>query len=153
MLMHSASQYMLTFIHSIHDSDYNMRPYHWKNKLEANIYVLLGISEFSMSTLFWLFNCTTIIYLSLELAVCLYVFLHFVYSLKLDFLVWQPGYSQHTFAGHNYQVTSLDFHPKKTDLLCSCDGNGEIRYWNVTQLTCVRVIKVSTLLFDPLKYS
>ncbi|XP_047082985.1 transcriptional corepressor LEUNIG_HOMOLOG-like [Lolium rigidum] len=55
-----------------------------------------------------------------------------------------PGYSQHTFTGHNGHVTSLDFHPKKTDLLCSCDGNGEIRYWNVTQLACVRVIKGGT---------
>ncbi|KAI4964159.1 hypothetical protein ZWY2020_006961 [Hordeum vulgare] len=49
-----------------------------------------------------------------------------------------PAFSQHTFTGHNYQVTSLDFHPKKTELLCSCDGNGEIRYWNVTQHTCIR---------------
>jgi WD40 repeat protein len=84
------------------------------------------------------------------LAVCLFAF---VYCLKLDFFVWQPGYSQHTFTGHNGHVTSLDFHPKKTDLLCSCDGNGEIRYWNVTQLACVRVIKVSTLLSGPLKVS
>uniref|UniRef100_A0A8R7QY39 Transcriptional corepressor LEUNIG n=1 Tax=Triticum urartu TaxID=4572 RepID=A0A8R7QY39_TRIUA len=57
-----------------------------------------------------------------------------------------PAFSQHTFAGHNYSVTSLDFHPKKTELLCSCDGNGEIRYWNVTQHSCIRVIKVGTLL-------
>lgn len=55
-----------------------------------------------------------------------------------------PAFSQHTFTGHNYQVTSLDFHPKKTELLCSCDGNGEIRYWNVTQHTCIRVIKGGT---------
>ncbi|VAI51295.1 unnamed protein product [Triticum turgidum subsp. durum] len=53
-----------------------------------------------------------------------------------------PAFSQHTFTGHNYSVTSLDFHPKKTELLCSCDGNGEIRYWNVTQHSCIRVIKV-----------
>ncbi|KAK8463489.1 hypothetical protein SEVIR_1G368600v4 [Setaria viridis] len=55
-----------------------------------------------------------------------------------------PGFSLHTFTGHSFQVTSLDFHPKKTDLLCSCDGNGEIRYWNVTQLTCMRAIKGGT---------
>ncbi|XP_037453889.1 transcriptional corepressor LEUNIG_HOMOLOG-like [Triticum dicoccoides] len=55
-----------------------------------------------------------------------------------------PAFSQHTFTGHNYSVTSLDFHPKKTELLCSCDGNGEIRYWNVTQHSCIRVIKGGT---------
>ncbi|VAI62848.1 unnamed protein product [Triticum turgidum subsp. durum] len=58
-----------------------------------------------------------------------------------------PAFSQHTFTGHNYSVTSLDFHPKKTELLCSCDGNGEIRYWNVTQHSCIRVIKVVLLKF------
>nr|CAB3448303.1 unnamed protein product [Digitaria exilis] len=57
-----------------------------------------------------------------------------------------PGFSLHTFNGHGFQVTSLDFHPKKTDLLCSCDGNGEIRYWNVTQLACLRAIKVADVL-------
>ena len=57
--------------------------------------------------------------------------------------VLQPGFSLHTFTGHSGQVTSLDFHPKKTDLLCSCDGSGEIRYWNATQLTCLRAIKVA----------
>ncbi|TVU27244.1 hypothetical protein EJB05_29841 [Eragrostis curvula] len=54
------------------------------------------------------------------------------------------GFSLHTFTGHGFQVTSLDFHPKKTDLLCSCDGSGEIRYWNVTQPTCMRAIKGGT---------
>ncbi|KAF0933420.1 hypothetical protein E2562_018524 [Oryza meyeriana var. granulata] len=55
-----------------------------------------------------------------------------------------PGFSLHTFLGHSVQVTSLDFHPKKTDLLCSCDGNGEIRYWNLNQLNCIRVMKGGT---------
>ncbi|EEC74226.1 hypothetical protein OsI_09411 [Oryza sativa Indica Group] len=55
-----------------------------------------------------------------------------------------PGFCLHTFVGHNVQVTSLDFHPKKTDLLCSCDGNGEIRYWNLTQLSCMRAMKGGT---------
>ncbi|KAJ6844106.1 transcriptional corepressor LEUNIG-like protein isoform X3 [Iris pallida] len=45
----------------------------------------------------------------------------------------EPSFSLHTFTGHSSQVTSLDFHPKKTDLLCSCDDNGEIRVWNVGQ--------------------
>uniref|UniRef100_A0A453Q113 Uncharacterized protein n=1 Tax=Aegilops tauschii subsp. strangulata TaxID=200361 RepID=A0A453Q113_AEGTS len=58
--------------------------------------------------------------------------------------ITDPAFSQHTFTGHNYSVTSLDFHPKKTELLCSCDGNGEIRYWNVAQHSCIRVIKGGT---------
>jgi WD40 repeat protein len=66
--------------------------------------------------------------------------------------VLQPGFSLHTFNGHSFQVTSLDFHPKKTDLLGSCDGNGEIRYWNVTQLTCMHAIKVSTIVFTTQKF-
>ena len=57
-------------------------------------------------------------------------------------LVLQPGFSLHTFAGHCSGITSLDFHPKKTDLLCSCDSNGEIRYWNVSQLSCMRAMNV-----------
>ncbi|XP_052152403.1 transcriptional corepressor LEUNIG_HOMOLOG-like isoform X1 [Oryza glaberrima] len=55
-----------------------------------------------------------------------------------------PGFSLHTFAGHCSGITSLDFHPKKTDLLCSCDSNGEIRYWNVSQLSCMRAMKGGT---------
>ncbi|KAG8065234.1 hypothetical protein GUJ93_ZPchr0004g38815 [Zizania palustris] len=55
-----------------------------------------------------------------------------------------PGFSLHTFTGHGFQITSLDFHPKKTELLCSCDSNGEIRYWNMTQLGCMRATKGGT---------
>ncbi|KAL5208360.1 hypothetical protein ABZP36_032795 [Zizania latifolia] len=55
-----------------------------------------------------------------------------------------PGFSLHTFTGHGFQVTSLEFHPKKIDLLCSCDGNGEIRYWDLTQLNCMRTMKGGT---------
>ncbi|KAF7091978.1 hypothetical protein CFC21_094511 [Triticum aestivum] len=50
-------------------------------------------------------------------------------------------FSHHTFSGHKYPIVSLDIHPKKTDLLCSCDRNGEIRYWNVTQLTYLGAMK------------
>ncbi|XP_008802409.1 transcriptional corepressor LEUNIG_HOMOLOG-like isoform X2 [Phoenix dactylifera] len=56
----------------------------------------------------------------------------------------EPNFSLHTFAGHSSQVTSLDFHPKKTDVFCSCDGNGEIRYWNVSQYSCSHVSKGGT---------
>ncbi|CAD5195586.1 unnamed protein product [Musa acuminata subsp. malaccensis] len=57
----------------------------------------------------------------------------------------QPNYCLHTFSGHNSQVTSLDFHPKKTDLMCSCDGNGEIRLWDLSQYTLSRVSKGGTV--------
>lgn len=56
----------------------------------------------------------------------------------------EPNYCLQTFSGHGSQVTSIDFHPKKTDLLCSCDGNGEIRLWNVSQYSCSRVSKGGT---------
>ncbi|KAG0447762.1 hypothetical protein HPP92_028155 [Vanilla planifolia] len=56
----------------------------------------------------------------------------------------EPSYCLNTFTGHSSQVTSVDFHPKKTDLLCSCDGNGEIRYWNVNQYSSSRVSKGAT---------
>ncbi|KAK3160359.1 hypothetical protein QOZ80_1BG0058470 [Eleusine coracana subsp. coracana] len=52
-----------------------------------------------------------------------------------------PKFSLHTFTGHPHQVVSLDFHPTKTDLLCSCDAFGEIRYWNVNRLKCERTMK------------
>nr|WDA53386.1 transcriptional corepressor leunig-like protein [Erycina pusilla] len=55
-----------------------------------------------------------------------------------------PSYCLNTFTGHASQVTSVDFHPKKTDFLCSCDGNGEIRYWNLNQYSCSRVSKGAT---------
>ncbi|KAJ0741018.1 putative transcription factor WD40-like family [Helianthus annuus] len=45
--------------------------------------------------------------------------------------VWDadnPGFSLRTFMGHSASVMSLDFHPNKDDLLCSCDGDWEIRY-------------------------
>ncbi|KAK1265928.1 Transcriptional corepressor LEUNIG [Acorus gramineus] len=56
----------------------------------------------------------------------------------------KPGYLVKPYSGHGSHVMSLDFHPKKTDLFCSCDGNGEIRYWNVNQFPCTRVSKGGT---------
>ncbi|KAH7573058.1 hypothetical protein JRO89_XS03G0058700 [Xanthoceras sorbifolium] len=55
----------------------------------------------------------------------------------------KPSYSLHTYTGHTSHVISLDFHPKKTDLFCSCDGNNEIRYWNINQYPCARISKAS----------
>lgn len=56
----------------------------------------------------------------------------------------QPGYSLRTFMGHSASVMSLDFHPNKDDLICSCDGDGEIRYWSINNGSCQRVFKVDS---------
>lgn len=56
----------------------------------------------------------------------------------------QPGYTIRTFTGHSASVMSLDFHPNKEDLICSCDGDGEIRYWSITNGSCARVSKVES---------
>ncbi|XP_031407113.1 transcriptional corepressor LEUNIG-like isoform X3 [Punica granatum] len=63
-----------------------------------------------------------------------------------------PGYSLRTFMGHNAVVISLDFHPNKDDLLCSCDGDGEIRYWSINNGSCTRVFKggMAQVRFQPL---
>ncbi|XP_061978644.1 transcriptional corepressor LEUNIG-like [Populus nigra] len=55
-----------------------------------------------------------------------------------------PSISLFKLLGHAEQVMSLDFHPRKVDLLCSCDGNDEIRLWNVNKRTCMRVSKGAT---------
>ncbi|KAH7572338.1 hypothetical protein JRO89_XS04G0240000 [Xanthoceras sorbifolium] len=58
--------------------------------------------------------------------------------------VWDtdnPGYSLRTFTGHSTTVRSLDFHPSKEDLICSCDNNSEIRYWSINNGSCAGVFK------------
>ncbi|XP_054800101.1 transcriptional corepressor LEUNIG-like isoform X2 [Prosopis cineraria] len=58
--------------------------------------------------------------------------------------VWdaaKPNKSLFELPGHAEQVMSLDFHPRKVDLLCSSDSNGIMRLWNVTQGVCVRINK------------
>ncbi|CAH1428040.1 unnamed protein product [Lactuca virosa] len=58
--------------------------------------------------------------------------------------VWDadnPGFSLRTFIGHSASVMSLDFHPNKDDLICSCDGDGEIRYWSINNGSCSCVFK------------
>ncbi|RID69574.1 hypothetical protein BRARA_C01661 [Brassica rapa] len=55
--------------------------------------------------------------------------------------VSKPGYFVRTISGHNAPVMSLDFHPKKTDLFCSCDTNNEIRFWSINAANCLRGIK------------
>eukprot|EP00252_Welwitschia_mirabilis_P005203 TRINITY_DN1568_c0_g6_i2.p1 TRINITY_DN1568_c0_g6~~TRINITY_DN1568_c0_g6_i2.p1 ORF type:complete len:882 (-),score=202.48 TRINITY_DN1568_c0_g6_i2:799-3444(-) len=68
--------------------------------------------------------------------------------------VWDadnPSYSLRTFAGHITSVMSLDFHPMNEDLICSCDANGEIRYWSVSQGQYTSIFKggVSQTRFQP----
>ncbi|WVZ72535.1 hypothetical protein U9M48_020975 [Paspalum notatum var. saurae] len=58
--------------------------------------------------------------------------------------VWDsdnPGYSIRTFTGHSASVMSLDFHPNKDDLICSCDGDNEIRFWSIKHGNIVRIFK------------
>ncbi|CAI0414875.1 unnamed protein product [Linum tenue] len=66
--------------------------------------------------------------------------------------VWDadnPGYTLRTFTGHSASVMSLDFHPNKDDLICSCDGDGEIRYWSIIH-GCQRVFKgTAQMRFQP----
>ncbi|CAN1331357.1 Transcriptional corepressor LEUNIG [Linum perenne] len=62
--------------------------------------------------------------------------------------VWDadnPGYSLRTFTGHSTTVMSVDFHPTKEDLICSCDSNNEMRYWSIKNGSCAGVFKVSAM--------
>ncbi|KAL8258977.1 hypothetical protein R6Q59_026930 [Mikania micrantha] len=52
-----------------------------------------------------------------------------------------PSYCLHAHTGHTTHVMSLDFHPKKNDLFCFCDGNSEVRYWNLSPFVCTRISK------------
>ncbi|KAF0916133.1 hypothetical protein E2562_000734 [Oryza meyeriana var. granulata] len=68
--------------------------------------------------------------------------------------VWDSdnqGYSIRTFTGHAASVMSLDFHPSKDDLICSCDGDNEIRFWSINNGNIVRIFKggSSQLRFQP----
>ncbi|KAE8656405.1 Detected protein of confused Function [Hibiscus syriacus] len=56
-------------------------------------------------------------------------------------LITDPRKSLFKLVGHAEQVLSLDFHPRKVDLLCSCDSNNEMRLWNINQRTCINVSK------------
>ncbi|WJX62638.1 hypothetical protein P8452_47609 [Trifolium repens] len=44
------------------------------------------------------------------------------------YLATRSGYSLRTFTGHSAYVMSLDFHPNKDDLICSCDGDESLRH-------------------------
>ncbi|XP_009367962.2 transcriptional corepressor LEUNIG_HOMOLOG-like isoform X4 [Pyrus x bretschneideri] len=61
--------------------------------------------------------------------------------------VWDannPRYPLRTFMGHSASVMSLDFHPNKDDLICSCDVDGQIRYWSIHKGSCLCVSKGGT---------
>ncbi|GAB4832926.1 hypothetical protein Ancab_006946 [Ancistrocladus abbreviatus] len=69
--------------------------------------------------------------------------------------VWEAentSYSLRNFTGHSTAVMSVDFHPNKDDLICSCDGNGEIRYWSITHGSCLKVFEggMTQVRFQPL---
>nr|XP_011460664.1 PREDICTED: transcriptional corepressor LEUNIG-like [Fragaria vesca subsp. vesca] len=55
-----------------------------------------------------------------------------------------PSESISKLEGHSEQVMSVDFHPRKLNLLSSCDSNDEIRLWNVNQSTCTHMLKGAT---------
>ncbi|MED6130640.1 hypothetical protein PIB30_002756 [Stylosanthes scabra] len=53
----------------------------------------------------------------------------------------RPNKSLFQLNGHADQVMSLDFNPRKANILCSCDSNDVIRLWDVNQRTCLHTTK------------
>ncbi|XP_037492792.1 transcriptional corepressor LEUNIG-like [Jatropha curcas] len=56
--------------------------------------------------------------------------------------VWDtndPNKSICTFTGHSTPIMSIDFHPFKDDLICSCDADSELRYWSIQNGTCLKI--------------
>ncbi|XP_020202969.1 transcriptional corepressor LEUNIG [Cajanus cajan] len=58
--------------------------------------------------------------------------------------VENPFYSHRIFTGHSTAIMSIDFHSNIDDLVCSCDGDGEIRYWSINNGSCGRVFTGGT---------
>ncbi|KAF8780268.1 hypothetical protein HU200_001944 [Digitaria exilis] len=48
-----------------------------------------------------------------------------------------------SFMEHSTQVTSVEFNPKNTSLLCSCDDGGKVVYWTIGQLNPRRISKTT----------
>ncbi|CAN6302621.1 unnamed protein product [Urochloa humidicola] len=48
-----------------------------------------------------------------------------------------------SFMGHNTQVSSVEFNPKHTSLLCSCDDGGKVLYWTIGQPNPRRISKAT----------
>ncbi|RCV26122.1 hypothetical protein SETIT_5G220000v2 [Setaria italica] len=73
--------------------------------------------------------------------------------------VWDADdteYSLRTFTGHQAPIMSLDFHPNKQDVICSCDSDGQVHSWRANYANCLTCVKVSRgvavqLRFQPLK--
>lgn len=61
--------------------------------------------------------------------------------------ILQPDHSIRSFTGHSASVISLDFHPTKEDLICSCDNVSTIRYWSIKNGGCAGVSKVLVNLY------
>jgi len=60
--------------------------------------------------------------------------------------VWDADdaeYSLRTFTGHQASIMSLDFHPNKQDVICSCDSAGQVRSWSTIYSNCLNCVKVS----------
>ncbi|KAL6626853.1 hypothetical protein ACP70R_030579 [Stipagrostis hirtigluma subsp. patula] len=58
--------------------------------------------------------------------------------------VWDAdnqGYSIRTFTGHLASVMSVDFHPNKDDLICSCDEDSEMRLWSINHGSIFRIFE------------
>ncbi|KAL1096781.1 hypothetical protein V6Z11_D06G246600 [Gossypium hirsutum] len=53
---------------------------------------------------------------------------------------------------HINQVLSLDFHPKRENLLCSSDGIDEIRFWDINRGSCIHIFQGASkqVRFQPL---
>ncbi|KAL2346787.1 hypothetical protein Fmac_000787 [Flemingia macrophylla] len=56
--------------------------------------------------------------------------------------VENPVYPYRMFTGHSAAVMTVDFHPNMNDLVCSCDGDGEIRSWIIN--SCARLFREHT---------
>ncbi|GAB2231397.1 hypothetical protein Droror1_Dr00010403 [Drosera rotundifolia] len=68
---------------------------------------------------------------------------------SLDHSIWiwdaeKPNKSISKLGGHDDQVASLDFHPKKIGLLSSCDSKGQIKIWNVNEKNCLQTVEGAT---------
>ena len=87
-----------------------------------------------------------LVFLRVTNAAKLYVLLYkHAINIRLLQCFFQQDDTVHTFTGHSASVMSVDFHPNKDDLICSCDGNGEIRLWSISNGRAVRNFKVTKL--------
>ncbi|KAK5826973.1 hypothetical protein PVK06_021906 [Gossypium arboreum] len=63
----------------------------------------------------------------------------------------EAGKSPLKLQGHGDHVLSLDFHPRRMNLLCSSDRNNEIRFWDINQGSWTHIFKGATkqVRFEP----